>query len=700
MSEAELAKYWITKKVPYVAPLYSIKVSDKDQVLDWFRQADHDLSEYYIPLFREQRENLAYFLGSGVSPHFATPYAATFATTSDLYSSPQQIFINETNRLTMAQISLILGNELIPDVLPNSEDYSDKVACNVVKEWLKSMSYTLNLEEWRHKFELQKKIFGEAFCVVSWDPEAGDLHPDVKEREDEEFVFRDEQGMPILDIEGREMKIKKNMRVGDIKLINPMPWEVYIDPEDCYENSKWFYWKEWVDVEYLKKKYPKLKWDKGLTDKRFDAYTGTEKDEENRRVVYYLFHKSHQFMPEGRYIVATKEHVLFNKPLFVPTLINNQSLPLVRFNDLNMGFGVRGVPILFRNIKSICDGYNRVTNQISNNIEMESPKIFIHEDAGVDAQRMPNGITAVEWKGSHRPVVETPASNTSSIFAFREALKKNADEMALQNPMVRGDTPNAQLDSFVALQYFEDLREQLASPDIKGHIRSMEQLYRLMISQARDNYQPGDERLMKIMGKHNSAQLKFFDPINLQKVYDVTINTTGNLAHSKAARTQMMISIKREFPNVLSDEVFMDALGLSHSKKFMNAITAAVSAAEAENQTMFDGEAVPSPARYEDLIAHWEAHRIPMQTLDFKMSPEEIKALFIGHMAATEKLMVEQAAESETFATRLQGLRQFPMFYMPVPVNEPKAPMGEEGLAELPPQVPEANLPVEELAAR
>lgn len=701
MSEAELAKYFSTKKVPYVKPLYTIQISNKEKILDWFRDADYALGEFYIPLFREQRDNLAYFMGSGINPHFASPFAATFATTSDLYAEPQQLFINEMYRLTMAQISLIVSNELVPEVMPNSDDYSDKVACNIVKQWLESMSYTLQIESWRVRLELQKKMFGESFLIVAWDPDAGDIHPDVKKFEKEEFVFRDEQGLPILDVEGKEMKVKKNMRVGDISFVNPMPWEIIIDPKDHYEDADWFYYKQWVDIEYLKKKYPKLHWDQGVTEKRFDAYSSTEKDDENRRVVYYLYHRSHQFMPEGRYIVATKEHVLINEALYLPTIINNQKLPIVRFCDLDLGLGVRGIPILFRNVRSLCDAYNRVSNQIYNNIEMESPKIFVHEDAGVDAQRMPNGITAVEWRGNIKPTVETPTTNTSSIFAFREAIKKDADEMALQNPLVRGDTPNAQLDSFVSLQYFEDLRIQLASTDIKGHIRSMEQLYRLMISQARDNYQPGDDRLIKILGKHNTAQLKYFDPINLQKTYDVTITTTGGLAHSKAARTQMMISIKREFPNVVSDEVFMDMLGLSHSKKFMNAITASVSSAEAENQNMFDGEEVPSPERYEDLIAHWETHRIPMQTLDFKMSPPEVKALFIGHVAATEKLMVEQAAESETFAARLEGLRQFPIFYMPVPVNEPKAEMQEEqALQPIPEQIPDANIPVEELAAR
>jgi hypothetical protein len=180
------------------------------------------------------------------------------------------------------------------------------------------------------------------------------------------------------------------------------------------------------------------------------------------------------------------------------------------------------------------------------------------------------------------------------------------------------------------------------------------------------------------LGKHNTYQLKYFDPVNLQKSYDVHITTTGNLANSKAARNQMLISIKREFPETMTNEVFMDMLGLSHSKKFMNAITAAVSSAEAENQDMMSGKDVLPPARFEDLISHWDAHRIPMQTLDFKQSPLEVQDMFIAHVAATEKLMFEQAAENPTFAMKLEELRQFPMFYTPKPVNEPiPQPEGE-----------------------
>lgn len=682
MSEIELSKYFLSKKLPYVRPLYNIDLKKDSDILDWFRETSYGLSEYYRPLFREQKSNLAFFVGAGVNPNWASPYTQIYANTSDFDTSSDKIFINDMYRLVMDQVTLIVSHELVPDVLPNTEDYSDKVACNVVKDWLESMNYNLGTEEWRFRWEVQKKMFGESFCIVMWNPQCGDIHPLAKKYIDEDIDMVDEEGNPVTDIGNMPVKLKKNMRIGDIQFINPMPWDIIKDPQVNDKDSNWFYWVEFVDVDYLKKKYSKFTWDTKTDrgpDTQYDVFSNTEKENPNKRKIFYLYHRSHEFMPEGRFIVSSDDHVLVNEPITMPTIINNQDLPLIHFKDLDIGLGNRGSPILFRNCKNLSDANNNIANQIYNNLEMESPKMFVHETSGVDAQRMPNGTTAIEWHGNIKPTIETPQTNTSSIFNFQQQIQKSMDQVALQNPLVKGETPNAQLDSFVALQYFEDQRTQLAAPGIKGHIKCMEQLFRLMITIAKDKYRPDDGRLIKILGKHNTYQLKYFDPINLQKSYDVHITTTGNLANSKAARTQMLLSIKREFPSILTDEVFMDMLGLSHSKKFMNAVTSAVSSAESENQDMMSGKTVLSPQRFEDLIAHWDTHRIPMQTMDFKQSPPEVQEIFIGHVAATEKLMFEQASENPLFGQRLEQLRQFPMFYTPKPVNEPiPQPMGLE----------------------
>ena len=65
MSEIELSKYFLTKKIPYVKPLWSVDLKKDSAILDWFRECSYGLSEYFRPLFREQKSNLAFFIGAG-----------------------------------------------------------------------------------------------------------------------------------------------------------------------------------------------------------------------------------------------------------------------------------------------------------------------------------------------------------------------------------------------------------------------------------------------------------------------------------------------------------------------------------------------------------------------------------------------------------------------------------------------------------
>lgn len=677
MALIDLEQYFSSKQLPRIKPFYSINFTDDGAILDWMKTSRRTLDDYYQPLFNEQKNNLKIFLNIGINPNYFSPYVAAYARSGAVNLQPSDIWINEMYRLVMDQTSLVVSNELTAQVLPNNDDYNDKIAAKFTKMWLDSMSYDLDLDMQRIKWEIQKKIFGEAFIVPTWDDEKGGLLPESKKFSKDDLPFLDDDGKPVKDKDGKVVSLNKYLREGDIDLINPMPFETHIDPKETFEEANWFGYKKYIEPELLNARYGVDV--KSSESGRYDPVGGITKDNGFETMVYFFYHRSHPLLPLGRRIVCTEDQVLENTSLEqYPTLIDNRELPLVRMTDLDMGFGCRGTPILFRNCNSIVQGYNKVTNQQANNLEAESPHIFVHQSAGVDAERMDGGITVWEWKGNIKPTIETPSTNTSSIFKFREDLKRNILEMGMQTPMTRGDTPNAQLDSFIALQHFEDQRVQLASADIKGHIKAIEHLYRMMMTIARDKMEPGDKRLIKIVGRNNKMNLKYFTPDNLAKVYDVKITTTGNLANSKAARTQLIMTIKREFPEMMSNEVFVDMLGLSSSEKFQNAITAAVNSAEAENEDMFNGEKVPPPERYEDLIVHWDTHRIPLQSQEYKLAPPKIKQLFELHVTATEKLMFEQAAESETFAARLSQLKQFPIFFSPAPNNQ-----GEEELQQM-----------------
>lgn len=668
------------RQLPYIEPFYSLDWDNDEDILTWFRDSDTKLLGYYTNLFSEQKRNLKTFYNNQISNDTLASLVAGNYQNGINSQDNDDININEMFLLVMDQVSTVVSNEMTSQVLPNNDDYKDKIAAKYVKMWLDSMSYDLDIDMQRVKWEIQKKIFGEAFVIPRWNKDIGDFHPLTKEMEEESLDLLDDEGKKIKDSEGNTVKVDKYQRIGDIELINPLPWDVMIDPKSTYKDSNWFYYVQYEETDFLEREFPDKSFSNNKSSvSKYDSSSGFTKSSPNHTKVFYFYHRSHKFLQEGAYVICTENEILLKKTFEdEETLIANQKLPLIRFVSADMGYGVRGVPILFRNAYSAVQGYNELTNQIFRNLEMESPKVMVHETAGVDARRMPDGIVVLEWKGNIKPSIETPQTNTSSIFKFRDDLKKNILELGGQTPMVRGDTPNAQLDSFIALQHFEDQRVQLATPDIKSHIKCIEHLYQMLISIAKDHYDSEDGRMIKIVGKNNIVNLKFFEPENLGKVYDVIITTTGNLANSKAARTQLIMTIKREFSSIISDEVFIDMLGLSSSEKFENAITAAVNSAQAENEEMLSGERVPSPESYEDLITHWDIHRIAVQGREFKLSPPDVKILLESHITATEKLMYDQARLNPTFNNYLAGLKQFPMLYaIPIEVEQ-QAPQDDQ----------------------
>jgi len=225
-----------------------------------------------------------------------------------------------------------------------------------------------------------------------------------------------------------------------------------------------------------------------------------------------------------------------------------------------------------------------------------------------------------------------------------------------------------------------------------------------MIIIALDNYDKEDYgngakgRLIKVVGKNDSVNLKYFNPENLARADDVRIKSTGNMANSKAAKTQEMITIKEKFPQIISDEMLVEQLGHGSNEKFKNSITGSINSAEAENEDMYNEVLIPEAEQYEDLISHWEVHRVPLQTSDYKQSPKKVKDAFMHHVMGTEKLMMIMASKSETFNERLVALRQFPLFYEAIPegidpTKTGEMPIEEEGYAENPPVPDETLLP-------
>jgi len=186
---------------------------------------------------------------------------------------------------------------------------------------------------------------------------------------------------------------------------------------------------------------------------------------------------------------------------------------------------------------------------------------------------------------------------------------------------------------------------------------------RKTIAVAGDYYQPDDGRMLRIVGKDNKYSIRHFDSANLSKDYDVRMQVGSALPESKAGKIQRIVEIMQMKPDLLSNERWVDLLELGNSDKMNTLITAAVKAAESENEDMMAGKPVADPQDYEDHIVHWKTHTKAIQNRSFKEEcPPEYREKVLDHIALHEFVMIEKAQTNPAFEAKLAELPLFPIF--------------------------------------
>jgi hypothetical protein len=130
-------------------------------------------------------------------------------------------------------------------------------------------------------------------------------------------------------------------------------------------------------------------------------------------------------------------------------------------------------------------------------------------------------------------------------------------------------------------------------------------------------------------------------------------------------------------------------VGLGQGEKFLDIAQASARSAEAENESIMDGNGQIEPAQFEDHIVHWRIHVQAIQSLGYKQkAPPEIQKDMELHIMATEFFMMDHAVKNPAFAQQLSTLPMFPIFAdfpaappmpppMPTEQVEPSGPMTE-----------------------
>jgi len=618
-----------------------------------------------------------------------------------------KIVVNHLFDLTQNLVSRLVKFKPAVAVLPTSDEFEDKVSAKITDSLLKHIWYIKDFDgDITSEVTKIAKILGEAYLFITWNPDLGDNHPDSPE-EGEKIPLLGEDGKQEKDELGNAIFVEKPVKIGDVDYEVVMPWDMYLQKRERFAKVEYCFRRKVMQVEEARRKYPdaadKIKNSKDFEE--FDFDTLEARKLVNEVVIWEFYHRRTPAMPRGRMMVFTKDEVLLNTEF----PYSHMELPFERFTDIDIPGSVHGWSF-FETVKALTSTYNNLTNMVQRNQFMCSHPKWVMPAGSASIKSLGNDITIVQYKGPQPPQLVQASPTPPEVFTFRAALKEEFQQIAGVFGVSRGEPPQG-IESGVALQFLNEQESERFNESIKKFNSFIRRTAIKTLAIAGDYYDSTDKRIVRILGKNEQWQTRFFDSAHLSKAYDIRVQNSSALPQSKAARTQTLIDLSDKFPDMFSSAQVLDMLDLAQSDKFINAATQAVRSAEAEDEMILNGDKTAGVKEFEDHLTHWQIHVRTLQSYAFKeATPLRIQKKLKDHILVHEYYLSRKAKFSPKLQEQLGNEALFPIFFVGQAMPETaelEEPQQEGALTQGPlaeaPQIPvnpelggEPQLPVQE----
>lgn len=642
--------------------LWAIDLDDKDNeknIIEWLNGELNFLKDISRERISRIRRNVALFQGI----QYQTQELKTDIRDRgvDRSRSFPKIVVNHLYDLTQQRVSRLVKYKPGIQIVPTNDEFEDKVASKLTKALLDNIWENEHFQaDITNEAATIGSVMGEVYLFITWNPNKGDKHPDSKE--DEKVPLLDDDGSQMTDDQGNKIYIEGPVNVGDVEYEVVMPHDVYLEPKERLKEVNYCYRRRVMQLEEARLKYPKSAGKIKSTEdlEIFDFNTMETRKLVNEVVVWEFYHKKTPAMPKGRWMAFTKDAVLMNDEY----PYNHKELPFERWTDLDIPGKLYGVSF-FETIKALTSTYNNITNMIQRNQFLVSHPKYMVPAGSVDIKHLANDITIVQYKGQVPPQLVQMNPTPSEVFNYRDQLKNEFQQIAGVFNVSRGETPPG-VKSGVAIQF---LHEQESERFNQAVLKWNEWIRRVAIKTlavAGDYYDTSDKRMVRIVGKNNAWTTKLFEVTNLSKPYDIRVQNSSALPESKAARIEYITELNREFPNMIPQEQVVEMLDLGQTEKFINNSTAAVQAAEAENELILNGESTSGPQEYEDHYQHWKIHSRAIQSVAFKeMTPKKIQKQMLDHIMVHEMWISQKMKTNQKLAELISQESMFPIVFVP-----------------------------------
>jgi hypothetical protein len=685
-------------------PFHTLDMSNDDEVLAWLNlELDH-LKQQAQERHMNQRKNLCAFRG--------IQYSSTARSTRDREESASESTINRRTKNPR-----VVYNHMVDMVeqdvarmtkyrgaiacTPPSDDNSDRVTAQVVEKLIEGFwaKPNVNIDKLMARHSRRKRIFGEDFFWVTWNPNLGPYHPEwiaqvfkangiqgdplTMRPGDIAKAFRTQvkkiPKVPLLDDDGKHVEkdgqpafIDKPVRMGDVEYQLWFSWDMFLQRKAEEAQVEYGFGRERMKVDTARAQAPKVA-DKITPDPNYNFYDADTCEELARNdevEVIHFYHRSTDEIDGGRYVKFTRGAIMRNTENPVKGEDNLAIFPWHRTPDIETPAVLNGDATVTHGRGPQMVYNNLVSLKVRNRFQFSHPKWFAPANS-IKVEKLTNNTTVAFYKGPVPPTLSQPAINEANESQMMQEAKGDMQQIMGVFGISRGDPP-AGVVANVALTFLDEQESDRANVSVQNHTDALRQVAVRTAWLMSDYYEDQDGRLEKLLGKNLAAQIKDFKMSDLRSMGDLNIRNMTAMPQQKSARMQWIVDMRKEFPMLITDDVAADALGLGDVEKLRNSITVAIRKAESETGSMMNGAAVPAPLEVEYQLAHYRVHMRQMNEISFEKLPEDQQQHFVDHVMATEMHLAKICQRVPGYIQLIQkDFPGFPYFFVPEELGAP-----------------------------
>lgn len=672
------------RHLPPTKPFWTLDFDDEDGLLKWLVQNLDQLQQHAQPRVNRIRQNLSSY--RGVQMQAQDIRTREILTRSNVPPQRNPTPINNA-LFDVVEQHVSRTTKYRPNIATvpaNSGEHRDKMVAKIVDQIIHAIWYREDIDTLVQDATRTKRIMGEVYFMVDWDPNKGKEHPDSKKSREKGKDMRiplvDDKGKQIMSMDGTPLFIERPVRIGDVTYSVALPWDVFLQRRDTYKNVEWAFYRKVRDVEDIRGDFP----DKAAEIKAnkkgqyFDVDLLTERQMMNQCEEIHFWHRSTDKLFSGRHIVFTRDTILVNEE----NPYEHRDFPWVRSVDIPSPGQLNGTGTveIMRPMQNL---HNNVLGMMVRNQSMVAHPKWMVPRGSCKVENLGNDITVVQFQGPVPPTLVKCEPTPREVFELNQWSEEKVGQLGGVHSVSRGEPPPG-IKAGVALQFLDEQENERSNTSISQHNEMLRQIAIKTASLAGQHYDDNDDRLKDLLGAELAANVDFFKMADLSNIHDIRLETSSALPRQKAARVQTVIDLRESFPTRITEDQALDMLEFGTPDKFFDIGTKALRAAECENELILQGGKTAPPEIWEDQIVHYRIHVLCLNDRSYKEAPKKVLQALKDHVMGHEYLILQAAQKNPQILERiLLEFPMFPMFYTEFEQLAQSAPAQQDIAAQL-----------------